>query len=394
MKSPKIIAARLTPSVPAAIATIAIRGARAVEVIHECVQLQTSRLVTGRVHYGTWQFSPEDEVAGEQLVVCRTEEDQVELHCHGGAAVVQALLESLSEHGCEVIDGDDWPSSHDCPISRQAEVDLLRTRTDRTAAILLDQLDGALADELTSIVKMLREGGAAAAERMWRLHDWAKFGAHLAHPWQVVFAGPPNAGKSSLANAITGQNCSIVHHEAGTTRDWIESHTAIHGWPVSLIDTAGLRESEDWVEGEGVRRAHERIEHADLLVVVVDATEGWTEAHTDLLARARGPVLLAWNKVDLVSDFHSPKNLAEEAQALPWVAASAIGPPGIALLLETISQMLVPRVPASGAAIPFRPEHGERLAHAISYLESGSTAEAIGELELLLVPWRHSAERA
>ena len=170
---------------------------------------------------------------------------------------------------------------------------------------------------------------------------------------------PPNVGKSSLINALTGSQQSIVHHEAGTTRDWIEAPTWVDGWPVCLTDTAGLRAADDQVERQGVQRARQRIAVADLVVLVVDATVGWTDQHQWLMEtcqqRARPPKLLAaWNKIDL-----APEARADAPAGLTLVCCSAVQPP--TQLLAALVQQLVPEVPLPGTAVPVAEEQIELL---------------------------------
>ena len=151
------IATRLTAEVPAAIATLAIRGPKAVEIVASHVHLSERLLVVGRVRYAQWQLSVanlpattsqvngrQDSAYAEQVVIVRTDDETIEVHCHGGAAVCQAMLSDLSKAGCTIISPSAWPSKLICPLARAAEEDLLLATTDRAAAILLDQMQGAL----------------------------------------------------------------------------------------------------------------------------------------------------------------------------------------------------------------------------------------------------------
>ena len=181
---------------------------------------------------------------------------------------------------------------------------------------------------------------------------------HLVEPWQVVLAGPPNAGKSSLMNAIVGSARAIVHSEPGTTRDWVDALTAIDGWPIALTDTAGLRDSFDSIENEGIRRARLRIAAADLVIFVVDATFGWTDTHTQLRAATNGKrSLTVWNKIDLLERMDCPPEA---------ISTSANEGRGISELLAAISKKLVPAVPPPLAAVPFRSRHVRQLESLIS----------------------------
>ena len=355
----KTVAARLTPAFPSAIATIAVHGPLAVEIVGRLVNRKESPVDAfpqGRVRYALWN-PVEGMDAVEQVVVCRTEVQTIEIHCHGGNAVCQMILNDLVAYGCQCVAAVDFPLDSDCVFKREAALDLQRATTDRAAAILLDQLNGALSDALVRVEDLHGRCADAVALRshVQELLRWGELGLHLAEPWQVVLAGPPNAGKSSLLNAMVGSERMIVHREPGTTRDWVEALTAIDGWPVALSDTAGIRDSTDAIESEGVRRALQRVAAADLVVFVVDATVGWTDTHERLKAAAASQrSLVVWNKIDLCSS---------DARLLPQdaVRTSASKDLGVNELLSAIGRLLVPEVPEANAAVPFRARHLQLL---------------------------------
>ncbi len=359
------VVARLTPAIPAAIATIAVHGPSAVKVVARLVkhnQPLHDAFQIGRIRYGLWNAPNSDsdsdstnsDEAAEQVVVCRTDQETIEIHCHGGNAVCQMILEDLVTAGCKSVTAADFPMEQNCEFKREAAIDLQKAKTDRTAAILLDQLHGALSDAIANIEERLRiHGEVAVRAEVEELLRWSDLGLHLVKPWKVVLAGPPNAGKSSLMNAIVGSARAIVHSEPGTTRDWIETLTAVDGWPIALTDTAGLRASSDAIENEGIRRARERIAEADLVIFVVDATVGWTETHEQLKASTVGKKsMIVWNKIDLSEGLVNPTDA---------IITSASEGRGIDQLLVAIANMLVPEVPPPSAAVPFRLRHIARL---------------------------------
>jgi tRNA modification GTPase len=355
------VTARLTPAIPSAIATIAVHGPLAVEIVGrlvKCKQTSQAAFPLGLVRYGLWNAAEGDDAA-EQVVVCRTQSQTIEIHCHGGNAVCQMILGNLVTAGCRSIPAADFPIDTDCEFKREAAIDLQKAVTDRAAAILLDQLNGALGNAIEGIVDRFRiHGGAAVRSDVEELLRWSDLGLHLVEPWKVVLAGPPNAGKSSLMNAIVGHARAIVHSEPGTTRDWVETLTAIDGWPISLTDTAGLRESYDLIESEGIRRARERIASADMVIFVVDATVGWTDTHEKLKSATDDKrSLTVWNKIDLSEAMECP------VEAIRTCASERHG---IAELLAVISTKLVPAIPPPSAAVPFRLRHVRKLESLIS----------------------------
>lgn len=384
------VATLLTAPLPAGIATIGVRGPRSESVVLSCVRLSTSRLIIGRIYYGRWFLDHSNIESFEQVVVCQTQAGQVELHCHGGSAICQSILDGLKDAGCELVDARHW--GENCgAIEAAAREDLLNATTDRAAAILLDQHNGALARQLKALQNVVELGDCAAALGMIEtLLSWSSLGTHLAKPWRIVLAGPPNVGKSSLINAIVGAEKSIVHPQPGTTRDWIEAETAIDGWPISITDTAGVRASEDLIEKHGIRLAKEQLNESDLAVIVVDAHVGWTRTHTQLLELSSGNCIVAFNKADLNGDYRRSKIPSQ----LRWVAVSCVTSPGIEGLLRSISTSLVPEIPPPECAVLFRLEQVEQLKSLSDCLARGEPEVAAAQLKVLLRSWISGQDRS
>jgi tRNA modification GTPase len=161
-------------------------------------------------------------------------------------------------------------------------------------------------------------------------------------PWKVVVAGPPNAGKSSLVNALAGFQRSIVTPIPGTTRDAVSTFLAIEGWPVELIDTAGIHAGAEGLEREGIGLAQERIGTCDLCLWLMDVTVAEVSPHAQLV-ESGVPLLSIANKIDLPTAWATTDHCA----------VSAFTGEGLTGLCQQISQRLVADVPAPGAAVPF-----------------------------------------
>ena len=176
----------------------------------------------------------------------------------------------------------------DCRGRRAA---LAQARTERTAAILLDQYHGALRRALDAIDAHCRmaftvqdgRSETTSCENVETLLARVPLGLHLTQPWRVVLAGRPNVGKSSLMNALAGFQRRSYITSPGTTRDVVTVTTAIDGWPVELCDTAGLHAAGSAVEQAGVARAREALAAADLVLLVFDRSRPWCEADQELL---------------------------------------------------------------------------------------------------------------
>src|SRR5262249_8662673 len=180
-------------------------------------------------------------------------------------------------------------------------------------------------------------------------------GRHLIEPWRAVVAGAPNAGKSTLLNSLAGFARSLVSPIPGTTRDAVSVSLAFDGWPVDLIDTAGIREAADAIESEGVERARAAAAKSDLILWVVDAT-GHRPASIRKVVEELGapdvPLLVLFNKVD-----STPVPAEEFVDA---VRVSALTGAGLGELIAKVVSSLVPDPPAPGDAVPFTPELCDR----------------------------------
>jgi tRNA modification GTPase len=231
-----------------------------------------------------------------------------------------------------------------CPIAAAAKVALAEARTERTGAVLWDQASGALARGVDDAIAALEVGQLEQAiKRIDRTLALGPVGLHLTSPWRVALVGPPNVGKSSLANALLGYSRSIVDPTPGTTRDLVTSRTVFEGWPVELVDTAGLRTSSDPLELAGMRLAEQQAGAADLLLLVLDARDPLP----DVLRANGNNQLVVLNKCDLLLEVPSA------ARAENLVYTSATEPLGLDELQQAIVHRLVPLVPEPGEAVPF-----------------------------------------
>jgi len=232
-----------------------------------------------------------------------TGEDVAEFHCHGGRAVVAAVLNTLSGfQGCRPAEpGEFTRRAFEKGRLDLTEVeglsDLIAAETEQQRRQALRQMGGALGalyeDWRKRLIHMRamieadfdfadeEDVPGSVADEVWAEADQlardiaghletSKSGERLRSGLQVVLMGAPNAGKSSLLNALAGRDVAIVTEEAGTTRDVIEVHLDLGGYPVTLIDTAGLRQTDGIVEREGIRRAEERGRGADLILWAVE----------------------------------------------------------------------------------------------------------------------------
>jgi tRNA modification GTPase len=267
-------ASLVTPPGRGAVAVIVAEGPGALAVVDSRFQPANRRRLgeqpINRVIFGHWSDEPRNAPSDaaacrrrEEVVVCRTTKDQVEVHCHGGVAAADRILAALADAGCRVDSWPQWTARHAaCPLEAEAAVALAAAATRRTAAILLDQQHGALRRAVEAILVEVAAGDLrtldAAQRHLAQLLEHEDLGLHLTRPWQVAIAGRPNVGKSSLVNALIGYQRAIVFDQPGTTRDVLAAETAVDGWPVCLTDSAGLHRTADPLEAAGVQLARRR----------------------------------------------------------------------------------------------------------------------------------------
>jgi tRNA modification GTPase len=349
----------LTPSGRAAVAVVFVAGPNAVRAVDECFAAKSGRRISEapaeRILLGRW-----GDPHGEELIVRRRTADEIEIHCHGGIAAVRAVVERLREHGCELISWQDWLRRTDSdPIRAAAQIALADAPTARTAAILLDQYHGALTAAIARVSDAAAIGHSPAAiEVLDELLLHSAVGLRLTAPWQVVIAGRPNVGKSSLMNALVGYQRAIVCDLPGTTRDVVGASTAIDGWPVHFSDTAGLHDTRDALESAGIERATAALATADLVLLVEDPAT--RSSHIGIQLAHDTPVIRVFNKIDILPTSESGQ--AEHCD----ISTSATNGQGIDALITAIGHALVSHPPSAGAAVPFTAEQIRRLELALA----------------------------
>lgn len=290
-----------------------------------------------RLHLGQLLESPENpEPIDEMLLVffsgpaSYTGNDLVELHCHGSPAVMDALLETLRRQGARMAQPGEFTRRaflNGRMDLAQAEgvANLIAAQTRQAGRLALAQLEGRLSRELRELREMLLDFAAETEARLdfpeeeiepenrrkmaRTLEDCQKKMDDLLAGYQkgrlyrdgarVVLLGPPNAGKSSLFNALVGREKAIVTPHPGTTRDSLEATLDLAGIPLTLVDTAGLREQSDCeIEQMGMERSRKEAEQADLLLLVLDGTKAPEPEETLLARESPVPCLTVINKSD------------------------------------------------------------------------------------------------
>lgn len=351
-----------------------------------------------------------------------TGEDMAEFHCHGSEAVLRKALEVLYREGARPAEPGEFTYRavrHGKMDLAQAEAvaSLIESRSQLARSLSLRMLDGAFSRDLAALKEELMEalveletqlefpGEAAESELGYRLTE--KIDGLLLHADDLqkravrerrfeqgivaVIAGRPNVGKSSLFNRLLGRERAIVTPHPGTTRDSIEGTIELNGWPVTLVDTAGLRETQEEIEAIGIRRSQELLAASHIVLYVCEANEGLIPDDTELLHRLKSGspssrILVVANKCDTCPDWNAA---FRSTLSNYWTvsAASAVVETGVNDLLAALEKEVAALVPAetdSAYLVNVRQERVlarilERLRNAARWIQEQSPLELPAE---------------
>ena len=346
-----------------------------------------------------------------------TGEDVVELHAHGGPVILDLLLQECYQLGARPARPGEFTERaylNDKMDLTQAEAiaDLISSTTEKAARNASQSLLGSFSREINQLVAdvtqlrifveaaidfpeeeidFIAEGKVAQklegiSQQLQRVEREAKQGCITHEGMKIVIAGKPNAGKSSLMNALAGQDRAIVTAIEGTTRDALREDIQIDGMPLVIVDTAGLRESPDEIEQEGIRRAWKEMESADRILLVIDASSGNCAAEEEELTLSshqrnlldKIPFTRIYNKCDLLSE--SPQLTQSDDKVS--VRLSAKNNLGIELLTTHLKDCMGYSGDTEGR-FSARRRHLQSLQDAGSYLAAGHlqiTEAGAGEL--------------
>ncbi len=340
-----------------------------------------------------------------------TGEQVVELHAHGGPVVLDMLLARVLSLGARMARPGEFSERaflNDKLDLAQAEAiaDLIDSDTEQAVRAATRSLQGefsrhvhTLVDELTGLrtyveaamdfpdeeIDFLSSGQVQArlnrvSQQLTDVQKQARQGQLLRDGMTLVIAGRPNAGKSSLLNALAGRDAAIVTEVAGTTRDVLREHIQIDGMPLHIIDTAGLRDSDDPVEQEGIRRAWHQIEQADRVLLVIDDQQGFSEEDRQILERLpeKLPHTCVYSKVDLTGRSSG----VETGNDTPVIALSTRTGEGMEALRDHLKHLMGYQGTSSGG-FSARRRHLDALQHAAHHLERAMTCLDNGAGELL-----------
>ncbi|MEC2075606.1 tRNA uridine-5-carboxymethylaminomethyl(34) synthesis GTPase MnmE [Metabacillus fastidiosus] len=375
------IAAISTPLGEGAIAIIRLSGDEAFKIADKVFRAPSGKRLAEEkshtIHYGHI-IDPDTEQIVEEVMVSImrgpktfTREDVVEINCHGGLVTVNKVLQLVVRNGARIAEPGEFTKraflNGRIDLSQaEAVMDLIRAKTDRAMNMALGQMEGRLSklinklrqeiietlahvevnidypeyddvEEMTH--QMLIEKGTYVKKEIEKLLLTSSQGKILREGLSTVIIGRPNVGKSSLLNSLVQENKAIVTDIPGTTRDVIEEYVNVRGVPLRLVDTAGIRETEDIVERIGVERSRQVLKEADLILLVLNYHEELSDDDLQLFEVTKDmDIIVIVNKTDLSQriDLEKVKALAGNR---PVVTTSLLEEKGIDELEEAISTL-------------------------------------------------------
>jgi len=375
------IAAISTPMGEGAIAIVRLSGDQAFSIAERLFRSVSGKKISEEpshtIHYGHVIDPKTNEVAEEVMMsIMRgpktfTKEDVIEINCHGGLVSVNRVLQLCLKNGARIAEPGEFTKraflNGRIDLSQaEAVMDLIRAKTDRAMNVALGQMEGRLSnlikrlrqelietlaqievnidypeyddvEEMTH--KMLKEKASYVKKEIEHLLQTSSQGKILREGLSTVIVGRPNVGKSSLLNSLVQENKAIVTDIPGTTRDVIEEYVNVRGVPLRLLDTAGIRETEDIVERIGVERSRQVLKEADLILLVLNYSDELTVEDENLFNVVKDmDVIIIVNKTDLPQkiDMNRVKELAGNHKL---ITTSLIEEKGIEELEEAIADL-------------------------------------------------------
>ena len=393
------IAAIATPPGEGGVAIVRISGNDAIAVAEKIFSGPVRSYKTHTAHFGN-VIDTEGNVVDEALALVMlapksyTGEDTIEIHCHGGSLITRRVLETILKAGARAAQPGEFTFKAFINgkldlAQAEAVQQLIGAKNELALQMAETQLQGKLSLHICSFQKKLVDIAAIleawvdfpeedlefasmeevieelnqVLQSMQRLAETFHDGKIASHGISLCLAGPPNVGKSSLMNALLGKERAIVTNIPGTTRDLIEEEMKLGSLHFRLIDTAGIRETDEIVEREGIRRSKEAMQKADLILLVLDAARGICAESKELLdAAPKHKTLLIWNKVDLAEPPFS---------STEFVPVSAKEGTGLDELRQQIDKLLWRKGPPSKEEVFITStRHHQALSNAIAALKT------------------------
>ncbi|MBM7700733.1 tRNA uridine-5-carboxymethylaminomethyl(34) synthesis GTPase MnmE [Kurthia huakuii] len=421
------IAAISTPMGEGAIAIVRLSGDEAVAIADKIFHSPSGKKLVDQpshtIHYGHLKEVDTGEIVEEVMLSLMkgpktfTREDVVEINCHGGLVTVNRVLQLVLRNGARMAEPGEFTKraflNGRIDLSQaEAVMDLIRAKTDRAMNVALGQMDGKLSRLVKSLrqkilevlaqvevnidypeyddveevtIPLMLENCGWVETEIAKLLKTSSQGKILREGLSTVILGRPNVGKSSLLNNLVQENKAIVTDIAGTTRDIIEEYVNVRGVPLRLVDTAGIRETEDIVERIGVERSREALRDADLTLLLVNYNEVLSPEDERLFETVQEMnYIVVVNKTDLEQHIDLDR-IKELAAGHEVITTSILQDEGIEQLEEAIARLFFtgqveaedPTYVSNARHIALLHQAKDRIRDAINAAEAGVPVDMI-----------------
>lgn len=424
------IAAISTPHGCGGIGIIRISGENAFEILKKIFKGKRDfdELKSHTINYGRI-FDPKSGETLDEVLISKmkaphtfTREDVAEINCHGGTVVLRKILELVIREGARIAEPGEFTKraflNGRIDLSQaEAVIDLINSKTDQSSRAAIEQLEGKLSRRLKEARNMLieliahievtvdypehdieeitgqkvYEEAKKIREKLVSIIKGFDKGRIIREGINAVIVGRPNVGKSSLLNELAGKNKAIVTDIPGTTRDIIEEYININGIPVRIIDTAGIRETEDVVEKIGVEMTEKAIESADLVIMMIDAAQGIKEEDMEILDKIKDKKhIILLNKIDLLEEIPG----FSELEGKNVIRISVKEDIGVDKLEDEITRLFIKGdIRANNEVLVTNVRHKDLLDKAIKSIDEACSAYESGmPLDFITIDIKNAAE--
>ena len=434
MKEFDTICGIATPLGEGGIAVIRVSGEKALEIVNKIFKAKTSDTILGMKSY-TMKYGYINEINSEnkidEVIISYmkgprsfTAEDVVEVNCHGGVVSTNKVLEEIIKAGARLAEPGEFTKraflNGRIDLSQaEAVMDIIRAKTDLSMKSAVMQSTGALSKEINKLREYMlntlalieyavdftedeeepdetipvrvSEQLEKGIEEMNRLLKGANEGRIIRDGLNVAIIGKPNVGKSSLLNCLLQEKRAIVTDIPGTTRDIIEEFISLDGIPIKITDTAGIRETEDIVEKIGVERSKEKIDEADLIILILDSSRVLENEDRDIINNIKDKkYIVLMNKTDL-----EPKITSEDIKGLENIINISVKTGfGIEVLKDKIKELFFNGTIDSESMIISNNRHKQALYRALENCQEALKRVKLNEYLDLISIYVTSALRA
>ena len=403
MEKEKTICAISTPIGNGGISIVRMSGAKSKQILQKITTLDTKKMTARKMYLSkikTTNFEEQALVVWFEEPLSYTGEEMVEIQCHGGIVIANGILNELLKNGAKLAESGEFTkrafmNGKMSLDSAEGVIDMINAQSEEAVKAGYNLLTGKLREKVTEIQSHLTDCEAkievaldypeedidystakeikteieTAKSKIDELITTANTGRLVKNGINVLILGKPNAGKSSLLNALVGYNRAIVTDIAGTTRDTVEGTYTYKNLSFNVIDTAGIREAESIVERIGIERAEENVKSADIILVVLDGSRPVEKEDEKILAMVKDKIVLyVINKIDL------PKKINRTFDQM--IEVSAMRNEKVATLKEDIYNLVVDKNMLQGGLLITNTRHVYALKEASKQLE-----EALKSLE-------------